>query len=177
MPDQSQANLQDAVTKALLASTLYSVLLSPICVQPASASVPQPHLSKKVECILSIPSLENPCFAQESAISILQCEGVQAEGEGTVVERFHQLAAEWSKEVQNVSSLTAMSAHPKYRKIVDLGWDAVPAMLLDLEENHGFWFPALKEITGIQPFDRSDAGNGKRMIEAWVRWGKRRKLI
>jgi len=50
-------------------------------------------------------------------------------------------------------------------------------MLNDLQNNRGFWFPALTEITGIRPFDLSDAGNSKRMVEAWVKWGKRKKLI
>jgi hypothetical protein len=94
-----------------------------------------------------------------------------------VKERFRKLADEWEKEVGNVSSLTAMARHQKYRQIVDLGWDVVPLMLDDLRRNRGFWFPALNEITGIQPFDLSDAGNSKRMIEAWVQWGKRKKLI
>jgi hypothetical protein len=70
-----------------------------------------------------------------------------------------------------------MVAHSKYRQIIDLKWDAVPLMLVDLQKNRGFWFPALKEITGIQPFDPSDAGNSERMIKAWVQWGKRKQLI
>jgi hypothetical protein len=95
----------------------------------------------------------------------------------TVAERFHQLAADWSNEVQNVSSLTAMAVHPKYRQIVGLGWDAVPLMLIDLQRNKRFWLPALHEITGIQPFDPGDAGNSKRMVNAWLRWGKNKRYI
>jgi hypothetical protein len=94
-----------------------------------------------------------------------------------VKQRFRRLANEWEKEIGNASSLTAMTKHPKYKQIVNLGWDAVPFMLSDLQQSRGFWFPALNEITGIQPFDLSDAGNSKRMIEAWVKWGKRKKLI
>jgi hypothetical protein len=92
-------------------------------------------------------------------------EARKHEVQETVAERFHRLAAEWSQEVQNVSSLTAMVAHPKYRQIVDLKWDAVPFILTDLQRNKRFWLPALYEITGIQPFDPSDAGNSKRYIE------------
>lgn len=50
-------------------------------------------------------------------------------------------------------------------------------MLKDLQENRGFWFTALYEITGIRPFDPRDAGNSKKMIEAWVKWGKLKKYI
>jgi hypothetical protein len=92
-------------------------------------------------------------------------------------DRFRRLADEWSKDVASVSSLSAMTRHPKYREIVALGWRIVPLMLKDLQQNHRFWFPALNEITGIQPFDNRDAGNSKRMIEAWIQWGKRRQMI
>jgi len=91
--------------------------------------------------------------------------------------RFHALADEWTQAVGNSSSLTAMTRHPKYREIVQLGWPVVPHLLKDLQRGRGFWFPALEEITGIRPFDLSDAGNSMRMIQAWVQWGKRKQLI
>lgn len=90
----------------------------------------------------------------------------------TVEERFLRLADEWEQEVSSISSLTAMVAHPKYREIVDLKWSVVPFLIGDLRRNRRFWLPALEEITGIQPFDSSDSGNTKRMVDAWVRWGK-----
>ena len=95
----------------------------------------------------------------------------------TLQERFLQLAGEWQKAVSNSSSLTAIASHPKYRQIINLGKDAVPFLLIDLERNNRFWFPALHEITGIQPFDRSDYGNPKRMTKAWIQWGKRKGII
>jgi len=94
-----------------------------------------------------------------------------------LLERFHRLAAEWDREVGNISSLTAMTRHPKYREIIDLGWKVVPLMLDDLQRNRGFWFLALNEITGIRPFDPRDAGNTKRMTEAWLKWGKFKRII
>lgn len=95
----------------------------------------------------------------------------------TVEERFHKLADEWSCETGSSSSMMATTRHPKYAEIIDLGWDVLPVMLMDLQTNHRFWFPALYEITHVRPFDESDVGNGKRMIQAWVEWGKRKKLI
>ncbi len=95
----------------------------------------------------------------------------------TTAEKFRRLADEWSRSIGNISSMTAVVRHPKYQEIIDLGWDAVPLMLIDLQTNHRFWFPALHEITGIRPFDERDAGNSKIMIQAWVQWGKRKQLI
>lgn len=87
---------------------------------------------------------------------------------------FVKLADEWSRDVGNASSISALTSHPKYQEIVKLGWDVVPYLLSDLQQNKRFWFPALYEITKIRPFDPSDAGNSRRMTEAWVKWGQRR---
>jgi len=87
---------------------------------------------------------------------------------------FMKLADEWEQEVSNISSLTAIVAHPKYREIVDMKWRVVPFLISDLQRKRRFWLPALEEITGIQPFDPGDSGNTKRMIDAWVRGAKKK---
>ena len=183
MPDQL-APIYDATNKALLGSILFSTVLT-----PPTVPVPQLTQNEVIEYLLSSPSWENLFFDQNVTISILKCDAdareadrvkstaTNAEAKETVAERFHRLAAEWSKEIQNVSSLTIMTEHPKYRQIVSLGWDVVPFLVLDLQRNRRYWLPALQEITGIQPFDRSDMGNGKRMMEAWTRWGKNKHYI
>jgi hypothetical protein len=95
----------------------------------------------------------------------------------TVESEFNKLAREWSGAVGNVSSLTAMAEHPKYREIINLGWDVVPFLLRDLQRNRRFWLPALTKITTVQPYDPRDTGNSKRMINAWIEWGKKKRLI
>jgi len=95
----------------------------------------------------------------------------------TVADRFHRLADEWQSETTTVSSVNALTSHRNYREIVQMGWDVVPYLLIDLQRNNRFWFPALYEITRIRPFDPSDAGDSKRMLEAWVKWGQRKQLI
>ena len=97
--------------------------------------------------------------------------------EASVEQRFRNLADEWSRETSTVSSVTALVSHPKYREIIRLGWEVVPCLLLDLQKKGDFWFPALAEITGIRPFDPSDAGKSKRMAAAWLAWGKKKGLI
>lgn len=87
---------------------------------------------------------------------------------------FNKLADEWEEDASNISSLTALVGHPKYREIVNMRWSVVPFLINDLQRKKRFWLPALEEITGIQPFDPSDSGNSKRMIESWVRWGKQK---
>ena len=90
---------------------------------------------------------------------------------------FNKLADQWERETQSVSSVPALISHPSYQRIIKLGWGVVPFLLRDLQVNRRFWFPALYEITRIRPFDRSDAGDSERMLQAWVKWGKRKQLI
>src|SRR5688500_11622538 len=64
---------------------------------------------------------------------------------------FKELADKWSRETEHISSVHELASHPSYRQIVRLGWSVVPFLLLDLQANQRFWFPALAEITGIRP--------------------------
>jgi hypothetical protein len=94
-----------------------------------------------------------------------------------VERRFHELATQWESETRHVSSLTDLASHPSYQRIVGLGWDVVPFLLKDLQQKRRFWFPALTAITQIRPFDPGDIGNGKRMTEAWIKWGTKKGFI
>ena len=91
--------------------------------------------------------------------------------------RFRKLANEWLSEISAVSSVKVLTSHPKYQEIICLGWDVVPFLLSDLQQNQGFWFTALNEITGIRPFDPGDAGKSNKMTEAWIQWGKKKGII
>lgn len=99
------------------------------------------------------------------------------EPEVSLGENFLRLAADWSDNTRHVSSINDLTSYPSYQEIIALGWDVVPLLLKDLQENKRFWFPALYAITKVRPFDPSDAGNGRRMTDAWIKWGKRKGLI
>jgi len=92
-------------------------------------------------------------------------------------DRFIQLASDWSKDTAHISSVSDLTTHPSYQKIIQLGWDVVPLLLADIQTNRRFWFPALNAITNVRPFDPGDAGNNRRMTEAWIKWGQRKGLI
>jgi hypothetical protein len=90
---------------------------------------------------------------------------------------FRRLADEWSRETMHISSASDLINNKRYQEIVSIGWDAVPYLLTDLQQNKRFWFPALAAITGVRPFDPIDASSPRRMTEAWVKWGRRKGLI
>jgi hypothetical protein len=91
--------------------------------------------------------------------------------------RFHELADEWSEKTMHISSVSDLINDARYQQIIDLGWDALPFLLDDLQKKKRFWFPALAAITGVRPFDPGDLSNPRRMTEAWVKWGRRKGLI
>jgi hypothetical protein len=90
----------------------------------------------------------------------------------TLEERFERLAAAWQNAVAHVSSSSKRDNHPAYREIIALGPAVVPLLLRDLERTNRHWFTALSELTNAQPVPPEDAGNIRKMVEAWLDWGR-----
>ncbi len=95
----------------------------------------------------------------------------------TVEEIFEELAATWKEETMFESSATALTNHPAYLRIVGLGQHVVPMLLKSLDSKPDHWFAALSAITGADPVPLTDRGDVARMAEAWVRWGRARRLV
>ena len=92
----------------------------------------------------------------------------------TLAERFKYHADKWEQETSHLSSPTRMIAHPSYQEIVAMGDEVVPLLIRDMQETGRTWFWALTSLTKANPVDPRDAGKVKRMIDAWVKWGKKR---
>ncbi len=90
----------------------------------------------------------------------------------TVEQRFRRLAAVWEAETLYLSDAGRIISHPAFQEIIGLGEAVVPLMLRDLERQPHQWVWALPRITGTNPVPAEDAGNIRKMSEAWVRWGK-----
>ena len=86
--------------------------------------------------------------------------------------RFHELAQQWKREVQFISSFTRMCMHPAYQQIIGMGLPAVSLLLRELQDNPHHWFWALFAITGENPVAPDDAGDFEKMRAAWMEWGK-----
>lgn len=90
---------------------------------------------------------------------------------------FQSLARQWKEACGLLSSTSAMVSHPAYQSIIALGEPVVPLLLRDLEKEPVHWFEALKAITGEDPVSPSDWGNIPAMTNAWLAWGRSRKLL
>src|SRR5579859_72676 len=113
----------------------------------------------------------------QKSVDVGEFHQLDAPSELNVSDTFRKLSSQWSVETSHVTSVSKLTAHPSYQAIIKLGWEVVPLMLQDLQENRGFWYPALSAITGIRPFDEKAAGNSRLMTRAWLDWGRKKGLI
>ena len=98
--------------------------------------------------------------------------------EAIVTEIFQVLAAQWREDTRFESSLMQSITHPAYRAIVQLGQDAVPVLLKQLQQQQlEPWFFALREITGVDPVASAQRGNMQAIAGAWLHWGRSHGLI
>lgn len=91
--------------------------------------------------------------------------------------RFLKLREEWLKDTLHSSDPNEISSHPSYQKIIEMGEEALPLILKDLEENKCHWYVALKEIIGYSPIRKESIGDIKKVRRDWLEWGKRKGLI
>lgn len=87
-------------------------------------------------------------------------------------EKFFKLTAEWKAATAGLSSPRAISRHPAYREIIAMGRPILPLILHDLQENGGWWYPALRAITGVNPVPANARGRPPLNDEAWLNWGR-----
>jgi hypothetical protein len=87
-------------------------------------------------------------------------------------EKFTELASQWTKDVEDMSSTVEMVKHPAYQEIINMGKAVIPLMLKDLSQNPLYWLTALRQITQENPVPPEHKGKVKQMAEDWLNWGK-----
>jgi hypothetical protein len=85
--------------------------------------------------------------------------------------QFNGLAKKWKEETGGYSSVGSMVMHPAYLEIISHGDKMIPFILKDLQGTPSHWFIALKTLARTSPVKPEDAGNIKKMTEAWLAWG------
>jgi hypothetical protein len=85
---------------------------------------------------------------------------------------FRRLADWWYREAGFLSNLNQAYQHPAYRAIIDLGPPVVPVLLRQLAIKPGWWFAALRELTGANPAAAEHRGKLPLLAADWVAWGR-----
>jgi hypothetical protein len=83
-----------------------------------------------------------------------------------------RLEAQWREDTQFLSDAKRIIEHPAFQQIIALGNEVVPFLLRDLEAQPLLWVWALPEITRENPVPAADAGNIRKMCDAWLKWGR-----
>ena len=98
------------------------------------------------------------------------------EGSASALVKLHELIETWRDETQNMSSLTLATSHPAYQEIIDMGISmgkpVIATVLMDFQENGGYWAVGLHAMTGENPVAIGHLGNPKKIREDWLKWGK-----
>lgn len=91
--------------------------------------------------------------------------------------RFQILTEKWKKETKFSSSLRDLVSNESYRKIMDMGEDAIPLILEDLRARPARWFWALSAITGENPVASDHRGTVAKMRRDWIDWGVKKGFL
>ena len=70
-----------------------------------------------------------------------------------------------------------MILNPHYQRIIGMGSQVVPLLLAELERRPDHWGWALEMITGENPVPAEAEGKLKMIAQAWVDWGRARRLV
>jgi hypothetical protein len=92
-------------------------------------------------------------------------------------ESFEAAVSEWNRETSFVSSVSEITDHPAFRRIVAWGRPSVPFILRDLKTRPSLLIMALGEITGEDPVPPSAVGKVTEMSKSWLAWGEKNGLL
>jgi hypothetical protein len=94
-----------------------------------------------------------------------------AEGQA-VGKRFRVLATGWQAATGGLSSPSRKRADQNYLDIIGMGSPAIPFILAELRDHGGYWYPALRALTGDDPVPADHRGTTQLMNEDWLHWGR-----
>jgi hypothetical protein len=122
----------------------------------------------------AVPAIKSRVYTGSPKETMLLPSRLQS---GWLGNQFSKHEAKWKKDTQYSSSLSEKFLHDSYARIIGMGWPAVHLVLRSLEGEPDDWFYALRAMTGADPVKASDVGQIDKMANAWLAWGKKRRLI
>ena len=91
----------------------------------------------------------------------------------TLEQKFYKLAKQWKEDTMFLSDPNAIYDNSYYKEIISLGPDVIPIIFKELQRKIDFWFEALRQLTGEEPYiAKEDWGRVKVIAEAWLKFGK-----
>lgn len=96
-----------------------------------------------------------------------------------IEKQFNQLATKWKDETGIYSTTFHKVANDAYLDIIGMGKVVVPFILKDMQSLYGtaHWHSALKALVKENPVPEENLTKNRKIKEAWIEWGKRKKII
>jgi hypothetical protein len=94
-----------------------------------------------------------------------------------IASRFEELYRQWKSETAPLSSGTSLIYHPAYQQIIGMGEEAIPFILIKLQEDPHHLFYALHKISGENPVPKDHAGDLTKMTADWLVWGRKQGYL
>jgi len=137
--------------------------------EPESAYIEQPNrrLSRFDDGHLNVQTRDLAVLAMLSLTAI----SGRDEGE-SMEEKFIRLADTWEDETKLMSSMNDIVTNQTHLQIVAMGPDVVPLILQRICHHPGWWFEALRFLTGQDPVPENARGKLLEMTAAWLKWGE-----
>jgi hypothetical protein len=127
---------------------------------------------KSKQTVINIVKLDqkNPDGTKETT-TFLSFNAGQSLVNTTAIEAlFNYWYEKWHEEVKYQSSIDTIINNSYFKKIVTLGYNAVPYIVDALKETPSHLFMALYEITGENPIKSENRGKIKEMVNDWLEW-------
>lgn len=118
-----------------------------------------------------------PKWSRISRSLLGQEKAIVADAEIDLDRLFKRLAKKAFAEFGPSSDISRLFASSGYLEIIGLGQQIVPQLLRDMQRTRRPWFVALAAITRGDPAKTAEPGDIRGMTDAWLGWGKRKKLI
>lgn len=107
----------------------------------------------------------------ESRLELIVAKAYQGSTSESTEAEFMRLADQWVEDTGHLSNVATKARHPAYQAIIQMGEEAIPFLLRELERSPNDWFAALYRITGADPIQKSSYGIVEEMADAWIAWG------
>ena len=145
--------------------------------------MPTPHAAvsdrsdtRRHQDLYSHPAITQMLFNTEhvydTLLGCIQCIFVPQDLQEPKEVLFYKLVAQWREETGGLSSPRSITNHSAYKRIIEMGPPVVELIFKELRENGGWWYPALRTLTGANPVPDSARGRPSLNDNAWLEWGE-----
>lgn len=91
----------------------------------------------------------------------------------SLFEEFERLKNLWLEETKYTSIPSQIYGNNYYKRIIKMGEEVLPFIILDLKQNYNNWFFALQEITKTNAIKNEHIGDFKAMANDWIEWSEK----